>query len=79
MLTATNQIKAARALLGWNQFELCKRAGVSISTVRRLEANKGPIEAHYETIVKVCRALERAGVKFVDGPNYGVCLTVFKE
>jgi transcriptional regulator with XRE-family HTH domain len=76
MLTVTNQIKAARALLGWNQFELCKRAGVSISTIRRLEACDGSIEAHYETVAKICHALRCAGVSFVDGPSYGVLLTL---
>ena len=75
MLTVTNQIKAARSLLGWDQFELCKRAGVSISTVRRLEASEGFIEAHYGTVVKVCDALKCAGIHFIDGPNYGVQLT----
>jgi transcriptional regulator with XRE-family HTH domain len=79
MLTATNQIKAARALLGWNQFDLCTRAGVSISTVRRLEASNGSIEAHYETVAKLCHAFECAGVRFIDGPNYGVRLTVREE
>lgn len=79
MLTVTNQIKAARALLGWNQFELCKRAGVSISTVRRLEACGSSIEAHYETVAKICLALECAGVSFIDGPNYGVRLTAMNE
>ncbi|GMO93379.1 helix-turn-helix domain-containing protein [Bradyrhizobium sp. TM239] len=78
MLTVTNQIKAARALLGWNQLELCKQAGVSISTIRRLEASDGSIEAHYDTVTKVCSALERAGVSFIDGPNYGVRLTIAK-
>jgi len=79
MLTVTSQIKAARALLGWNQFELCKRAGVSISTVRRLEASNGSIEAHYETVAKLSHALECAGVSFIAEPNYGVYLTVSKE
>ena len=79
MLTVTNQIKAARALLGWSQFDLCKRAGVSISTVRRLEASSGPVGANYETVAKICRALEHAGARFVDGPDYGVCLTASKE
>jgi transcriptional regulator with XRE-family HTH domain len=79
MLPVTNQIKAARALLGWSQFELCIRAGVSISTVRRIEASNSSIDAHYETIAKICHALESAGVSFIDGPNYGVRLIVTKE
>ncbi len=38
------QIKAARALLGWSQEQLAAVSGVSIPTVKRLEAADGPLD-----------------------------------
>lgn len=53
MLVITRQIKAARSLLGWQQYELALQSGVAISTVRGLEGlEDGPIGAHFETIEK---------------------------
>lgn len=63
MITA-EQIKAARALLRLEQEELARRAGVSISTVRRLEAPGGAELVAGETAANVIRILEEAGVEF---------------
>lgn len=74
MLVITQQIKAARSLLGWEQFELASQAGIAISTVRRLEGLQGPICAHFDTVEKIRAAFERAGVEFMGNPNPGVRL-----
>jgi transcriptional regulator with XRE-family HTH domain len=74
MLVITQQIKAARALLGWAQHELAKKSGIAISTIRRLEALKGAPCAHFETIASIQRALEEAGVTFEGEPHPGVNL-----
>lgn len=74
MLVITQQIKAARSLLGWEQFELACKAGIAISTVRRLECQRGPIGAHFETVEKIRRAFENAGIEFMGNPNPGVRL-----
>ena len=37
-MATSEQIKAARALLRMEQEELARRAGVSVTTIRRLEA-----------------------------------------
>ena len=58
------QCRAARGLLDWNQQELAERAGVSIVTVRQLEA--GAHEPRRATLEVVRRALEAAGVEFID-------------
>ena len=71
------QIRAARALLGWDQARLAERAGVSTITVKRLEAAGEDIHAHFATIVKVKTAFEDAGVLFLgeeSGLGYGVRL-----
>jgi transcriptional regulator with XRE-family HTH domain len=63
MITA-EQIKAARALLRLEQDELARRAGVSVSTIRRVEAVSGGLVAE-ATIGAVQQALEEAGVEFI--------------
>jgi predicted transcriptional regulator len=74
MLIITRQIKAARSLLGWEQHQLAANAGIAISTVRRLEGLEGPIEAHFETVEKIRRAFENAGIEFMGEPGPGVRL-----
>lgn len=60
------QIKAARALLAWSQEQLAAAAKVSIPTVKRLEAQDGPLGGRNETGDKMRTALEAAGVQFID-------------
>jgi transcriptional regulator with XRE-family HTH domain len=64
MITA-EQIKAARALLRLEQEELARRSGVSITTIRRLEAVGGEATVATVTVGTVARALEEAGVEFI--------------
>jgi len=70
------QIKAARALLAWSQEQLAEAADVSIPTIKRLEANDGPLGGRSGTGAKIQTALERAGVEFIDenGGGAGVRL-----
>jgi transcriptional regulator with XRE-family HTH domain len=72
MLVITRQIRAARSLIGWEQYQLAVSAGIAISTVRRLEGLDGPISAHFETVEKIRIAFERAGIVFIGNPNPGV-------
>ena len=75
MLVITHQINAARSIIGWEQHQLAEKAGAAISTIRHLEGLKGPIAAHFETVEKIRRAFERAGIEFMANPNPGVRLT----
>jgi len=59
------QFRAARGLLGWSQTELASRAGLSLPTVKRLEAGFGP-RVSDEARSKLKKALETAGVQFID-------------
>jgi transcriptional regulator with XRE-family HTH domain len=59
------QIKAARALLRMEQQELARRAGVSVTTIRRLEAAAGEYAVAETTAGGVQMALEEAGVEFI--------------
>lgn len=59
------QIKAARALLDWSQEDLAKESGVSIPTIKRLEAEKGDLGGRENTAQKLRAALERSGIEFI--------------
>ena len=60
------QVKAARALLDWSQEDLASAAGVSVPTVKRLEASDGPLGGRTETAQKLRVSLEHAGIEFID-------------
>ena len=68
------QIKAARSLLDWSQERLAEASGVSIPTVRRLEAVDGELGGRRDTAGKIVAALEAAGVEFTNGDQPGVRL-----
>jgi len=61
-------------LLGWSQEDLAGRSGVSIPTIKRLEAEDGEIGGLPETQAKIIAALEKAGIKFTNGAEPGVKL-----
>jgi transcriptional regulator with XRE-family HTH domain len=63
---SVRQIKAARELLGWSQEAIAKTSGVSIPTIKRLEAAGGDLGGRPETSEKIVAALEKAGVEFLD-------------
>jgi transcriptional regulator with XRE-family HTH domain len=60
------QVKAARILLGWLQEDLAAAAGVSVPTIKRLEADDGPLGGRSQTRDNIREALESAGVEFID-------------
>lgn len=77
MLTTGNQLKAARALAGVEQIALAEAAGVSIGTIRNMEARgAGVLRSSLATISAVQKALEAAGVQFIpeNGGGPGVRL-----
>jgi transcriptional regulator with XRE-family HTH domain len=59
-------IRAARALLRWEQRQLAEASSVSLPTVKRLEAKRGLLSAHGSTLAALTRALEVGGVEFID-------------
>jgi hypothetical protein len=69
-------IRAARALVRWEQRQLAEASSVSLPTVKRLEAKPGNLGAHASTVAALVRALEAAGIEFTNGERPGVRLSV---
>jgi transcriptional regulator with XRE-family HTH domain len=67
------QLRMARAAVGWGVRELAEKAGVTANTVTRIENGA---DAKQSTIEKLQRALEAAGVEFIEenGGGAGVRL-----
>ena len=68
-----DQSRAARGLLDWSQAELAARSNLSESTVRDFE--KGRRIPSINNLAAIRRALELAGVEFINGGQSGVRLT----
>ena len=70
------QIKAARALLDWSQERLAEEAGLSVPTIKRLEAADGFLGGRTETTEKIRAAFETSGIEFIheNGGGPGVRL-----
>ncbi len=65
-LLSSELIRAARALLRWEQRDLSDASSVSLPTVKRLESKPGVMAAHVSTVTALRRALESAGVEFIE-------------
>jgi predicted transcriptional regulator len=65
------QIKAGRALVSWSQGDLAAASGVSIPTVKRLEAGGGALGGREDTGRRLIGTLESAGVIFIDENGEG--------
>lgn len=59
------QLRAARSLLRWDQAQLARASGVSVETIKRLEAQKGRLAARTDTIYALRAAFEARGIVFV--------------
>lgn len=70
-----NQLRAARALIGWSQAQVAQAAGISIPTVKRAEG-QAAISASADAVAALRAALEMAGVEFLpeNGGGAGVRL-----
>lgn len=72
MITAA-QMRAARAMLGIDQRTLADLAGVSVPTIQRMEASDGDVRGVIDTLTKVVRALDMAGIELIadNAPSSG--------
>jgi transcriptional regulator with XRE-family HTH domain len=65
-LICSELIRAARALLRWDQRDLAEASTVSLPTIKRLESKPGVVAAHTSTVTALRKSLEAAGVEFID-------------
>jgi transcriptional regulator with XRE-family HTH domain len=70
-LATIEQLRAARALLGWSQTELASRAGLSLPTVKRVEGGFGPKVSEMAR-ERLQHALEAAGIEFLEENGAGI-------
>lgn len=70
------QIRAARALLRWSAVDLAEASAVGANTIRRAEVAEGSTTLTAPNDLAIRRALEDAGVEFIDenGRGAGVLL-----
>ncbi len=64
-MITSQQMRAARALLGLDQRQLAELAGLSLPTIQRMESSDGQVRGVVDTLVKVITALERAGIELI--------------
>jgi len=64
MVTAA-QLRAARALLGFDQRKLAEQAGLSLPTIQRMEASEGVVRGNVDSLMKLVGALEAAGIVLI--------------
>ena len=72
-MITSQQMRAARALLGIDQRRLAELAGLSVPTIQRMEASGGQVRGVVDTLVKVVGALEAAGIELIgeNAPSQG--------
>jgi predicted transcriptional regulator len=76
LILSSELIRAARALLRWGQRDLAEASSISLPTIKRLESQPGAMAAHMSTVVALRKAIEEAGVDFIEenGGGQGVRL-----
>jgi hypothetical protein len=65
-LLSSAQIRAARALLKWSAADLARQSSLGVNTVRRAEVAEGKTSLTTANELAIRRALESAGVDFID-------------
>ena len=64
------QMRAARALLGFDQRQLAQAAGLSLPTIQRMEANNGVVRGNVDSLMKLVDALAAGGIELIgEGAN----------
>jgi hypothetical protein len=67
----SGQIRAARAFLRWRAKDLARESAVGVATIRRAELTEGETSMTAPNDLSIRRALEAAGVEFIDGNGGG--------
>jgi hypothetical protein len=79
MAVSSAQVRAARALLRWSALDLAKASRVGVATIRRVEVIDGVIPVTAANELAIRRALEEAGVEFIDENGGGAGVRLKKQ
>ena len=64
MITGT-QMRAARAMLGFDQRELAQASGLSLPTIQRMESSEGVVRGNVDSLMKLVDALSANGIELI--------------
>jgi hypothetical protein len=67
----SGQIRAARAFLRWRAEDLARESAVGVATIRRAELVESETSMTAPNDLSVRRALEAAGIEFMEGNGGG--------
>ena len=80
-MITSEQVKAARGLIRWDQKDLAEASEISLPAIKRLEQLPGPLAAQSRTVEAIIAAFDLANVEFIDedGGGPGVRLRKAKK
>ena len=59
------QIRAARALLNFDQSKLAELSSLSLATIQHMEASDGVFPGQVASLMKLLDALDKAGIELI--------------
>jgi hypothetical protein len=80
-MITSEQVRAARGLVRWDQKDPSDASGISLPAIKRLEQTPGLLAAQARTVEAIIAAFWNAGVEFIDenGGGPGVQLRKAKR
>ena len=78
MLTG-EQIKMARAALGWSIEKLAEESAVGVRTINRMEAQSGTPKATMANLKLIRSTLEDAGIEFIGNAAEGPGVRLWRQ
>jgi transcriptional regulator with XRE-family HTH domain len=73
------QIRAARSLVRWSAEQLAAASALSVATIRRAELRENETSLTTANDLAIRRALEAAGVEFIDANGGGPGVRLRKQ
>jgi ribosome-binding protein aMBF1 (putative translation factor) len=78
-MVTSEQIKMARAALGWSIDVLAEKTSISSRTIKRIEATIGIPNATAANLKLIKQTLEQAGVEFIGTADEGPGIRLWKQ
>ena len=78
-MPTSEQIKMARAALGWSIDVLAEKTSISSRTIKRIEAAIGIPNATAANLKLIKQTLEQAGVEFIGNVDEGPGVRLWKR